>query len=103
MEFNYGELEVEKHVQYILSVEKLETVDQDKVISWLLQCQDESGGFAGNIGHDPHVLYTLSAVQVLALFGKLHVLDIDKVSKCILLSVGLRSVKQCLKIYILQL
>ncbi|KAF9616851.1 hypothetical protein IFM89_032701 [Coptis chinensis] len=57
---------------------KLETVDQDKVISWLLQCQDESGGFPGNIGHDPHVLYTLSAVQVLALFDKLHVLDIDK-------------------------
>ena len=41
------------------------------------------GGFAGNIGHDPHILYTLSAVQVLALFDKLDVLDIDKVSNCI--------------------
>ncbi|KAI3916816.1 hypothetical protein MKW92_049821, partial [Papaver armeniacum] len=25
----------------------------------------QSGGFAGNIGHDPHMLYTLSAVQIL--------------------------------------
>lgn len=43
-----------------------------------------AGGFAGNVGHDPHILYTLSAVQVLALLDKLHVLDIDKVADCIL-------------------
>lgn len=43
-----------------------------------------TGGFSGNIGHDPHILYTLSAVQVLALFNKLDVLDIDKVATCIL-------------------
>jgi len=44
-----------------------------------------AGGFAGNIGHDPHMLYTLSAVQVLALFDKLNVLDADKVANCILI------------------
>lgn len=43
-----------------------------------------AGGFGGNIGHDPHLLYTLSAVQVLALFGKLDVLDVEKVANCIL-------------------
>lgn len=42
------------------------------------------GGFGGNIGHDPHILYTLSAVQILALFDKINVIDIDKVSNCIL-------------------
>ena len=42
------------------------------------------GGFGGNIGHDPHVLYTLSAIQVLALFDKIDVLDVEKVSNCIL-------------------
>lgn len=41
------------------------------------------GGFGGNVGHDPHILYTLSAVQVLALFDKLNVLDIDKITNCI--------------------
>lgn len=43
-----------------------------------------AGGFGGNIGHDPHLLYTLSAIQVLALFDKIEVLDIEKVSNCIL-------------------
>uniref|UniRef100_A0A7N2LKB3 Geranylgeranyl transferase type-2 subunit beta n=2 Tax=Quercus lobata TaxID=97700 RepID=A0A7N2LKB3_QUELO len=105
-----GGLAAEKHIQYILTVEKrkddfisvvmehlrmsgaywglttldllekLDTVDVDEVVSWVMKCQHESGGFGGNIGHDPHILYTLSAVQVLALFDKLNVLDIDKVT-----------------------
>ncbi|KAK4577395.1 hypothetical protein RGQ29_027763 [Quercus rubra] len=108
-----GELAAEKHVQYILSAErrkddfvsvvlehlrmngaywglttldllgKLDTVDVYEVVSCVMKCQHESGGFGGNIGHDPHVLYTLSAVQVLALFDKLNVLDIDKVTNYI--------------------
>ncbi|XP_055827800.1 geranylgeranyl transferase type-2 subunit beta 1-like isoform X1 [Solanum dulcamara] len=108
-----GELLVGKHVKYIITVEKrkddfesvvmehlrlngaywglttldimgkLAAVEQDEVISWVMQCQHGSGGFGGNIGHDPHVLYTLSAIQVLALFDKLHILDIDKVSNYI--------------------
>ena len=45
---------------------------------------DTAGGFGGNIGHDPHILYTLSAVQVLALFDKVDVLDIEKIANCIL-------------------
>ncbi|KAE8672717.1 xyloglucan endotransglucosylase/hydrolase protein 9-like [Hibiscus syriacus] len=105
-----GKLAVDKHVQYILSVEKkkdsfesvvmdhlrmngaywglttldllgkLDSVNADEVISWIMKCQHESGGFSGNIGHDPHILYTLSAVQVLSLFNKLDVLGIDKFS-----------------------
>ncbi|KAL3730493.1 hypothetical protein ACJRO7_027495 [Eucalyptus globulus] len=100
-----GELAGDKHVKYILSVEKkkdsfesvvmehlrlngaywglttldllgkLDTVDSDEVVSAAF-----SGGFGGNIGHDLHLLYTLSAVQVLALFDKLDVLDINKVT-----------------------
>ncbi|XP_042496042.1 geranylgeranyl transferase type-2 subunit beta 1-like isoform X2 [Macadamia integrifolia] len=103
-----GELEVEKHVRNILSVEKkkdgfeslviehprmngaywglttldllgkIETIDKDEVVSWVMKCQDESGGFSGNIGHDPHLLYTLSTVQILTLLDKIDVLDIDK-------------------------
>ncbi|KAF8391444.1 hypothetical protein HHK36_023749 [Tetracentron sinense] len=109
-----GELEVEKHVLYILSIEKkkddlesvvmehlrmngvywglttldllgkLGTVDPDEVVSWVMKCRHESGGFGGNIGHDPHILYTLSAVQILALLDKLDVLDVDNLSTCIL-------------------
>ncbi|CAI9776352.1 unnamed protein product [Fraxinus pennsylvanica] len=59
---------------------KLDAVDQDEVVSWVMHWQHESGGFGGNIGHDPHMLYTLSAIQVLALFDKIEVLDIEKPS-----------------------
>ncbi|XP_026453031.1 uncharacterized protein LOC113353741 [Papaver somniferum] len=34
-------------------VGKLGAVDRDEIVSWVMQCQHESGGFAGNIGHDP--------------------------------------------------
>ncbi|XP_058193316.1 geranylgeranyl transferase type-2 subunit beta 1-like [Rhododendron vialii] len=107
------EIEAEKHVNYILSVGKkndfesvvmqhtringaywglttldllgkIGAVDSKEVVSWVLECQHESGGFGGNIGHDPHILYTLSVVQILALFDKINVLDIDKVSNYIL-------------------
>ncbi|GAB2226205.1 hypothetical protein Droror1_Dr00022006 [Drosera rotundifolia] len=108
-----GELAAEKHVRYILAVEKkkdsyeallmehlrmngaywglttldllgkLGVVDEAEVVSWIMECQHESGGFGGNFGHDPHILYTLSAVQVLALFDKIYVLDIDKVASYI--------------------
>ncbi|XP_054824196.1 geranylgeranyl transferase type-2 subunit beta 1 isoform X2 [Prosopis cineraria] len=103
-----GELVAEKHVQYVLAAEKrkddfesvlmehlrmngaywglttldllgkLDTVDVNEVVSWVMSCQHESGGFSGNVGHDPHILYTLSAVQVLALFNKLDIIDVDK-------------------------
>ena len=43
-----------------------------------------AGGFGGNVGHDPHLLYTLSAVQILALFDRIDVLDVEKVANCIL-------------------
>ncbi|KAL6124926.1 hypothetical protein ACLB2K_077434 [Fragaria x ananassa] len=98
---NMVELAARKHVQFILSKAKekdsyesvllehirlngaywglttldlfgkLDTVDVNEVVLEVLQCQHESGGFGGNIGHDPHILYTLSAVQVLALFDKI--------------------------------
>lgn len=109
MIFSMGELEIEKHTQFIMSIEKkkdfdsmvmehlrmsgaywgltaldlmgkLDAVDREEVVSWVLQCQHDCGGFSGNIGHDPHILYTLSAVQILALLDKLDAIDADKIS-----------------------
>ncbi|KAH9290378.1 hypothetical protein KI387_034495, partial [Taxus chinensis] len=108
-----GELEIEKHAQYINNLEKkkdfesmvmehlrmsgaywglttldlmgkIEDVDQEVVVSWVLQCQHDCGGFSGNVGHDPHILYTLSAVQILALLDKLDVIDADKIASYIM-------------------
>ncbi|KAK1325702.1 hypothetical protein QJS10_CPA01g02759 [Acorus calamus] len=70
---------------------RLDSIDQDATIDWVLQCQHESGGFAGNVEHDPHILYTLSAMQILALFDRMDVLDVDKLCNCIPLLGGLGS------------
>ena len=87
----------DKHVQYILDLGKktesfeyyitehlrmsgvywglaaMETLDAsnkmkiDELIEFALSCQNEDGGFGGNVDHDSHLLYTLSAVQILAI------------------------------------
>ena len=46
-------------------VHSLNLMDRTAVIRWVQQCRHTSGGYGGNIGHDAHLLYTLSAVQVL--------------------------------------
>lgn len=57
----------------------LESVSSS-ILEWIFSCFDEaSGGFAGNTGHDPHILYTLSALQILALYGKLGDVQREKV------------------------
>lgn len=52
------------------SPDRLGNVD---VIQFVRDCWDENkGAYSGNIMHDAHLLYTLSAVQILALCGKLR-------------------------------
>ena len=43
----------------------LHLMDRSAVLDWVRRCRHSSGGYGGNIDHDPHILYTLSAVQVL--------------------------------------
>ena len=53
----------------------LESLDREFVIDFVMRCRQPCGGFAGNVDHDAHILYTLSAVQILALFDALELLD----------------------------
>lgn len=59
-----------------------DTNDNDSrqsIVDWVFQCYDTStGGFGGNIGHDAHLLYTLSALQILAMADRL---DDDRLHK----------------------
>ena len=57
---------------------RLDAMDRDGVIEYVASLQKPSGGFAGNTGHDEHMLYTLSAVQVLAMYDALDRIDVDK-------------------------
>ncbi|RKP38381.1 terpenoid cyclases/protein prenyltransferase alpha-alpha toroid [Dimargaris cristalligena] len=41
---------------------------RDAVIKYVLSCQHPNGGFGGHPDHDPHLLYTLSAIQILLMY-----------------------------------
>ncbi|KAF4632653.1 hypothetical protein G7Y89_g5476 [Cudoniella acicularis] len=52
---------------------------RDETIKFVLSCQDENGGFGAAPGHDAHLLYTCSAVQILAMVDALD--DLEKLGK----------------------
>lgn len=60
---------------------QLDQLQREQIVSFVLSCQRGNGGFAGNLGHDAHILYTLSAVQILALFDALDYLDESRVMR----------------------
>ena len=43
---------------------QLHRMNKSEVVEFVKSCQDPSGGFAPAEHHDPHLLYTLSAIQV---------------------------------------
>jgi geranylgeranyl transferase type-2 subunit beta len=45
------------------------------VLDFVFSCWHENGGFGAAPGHDPHMLYTVSAVQILCLVDGLDELD----------------------------
>lgn len=57
--------------------------DRTAIVDWVFSCYDsKSGGFGGNCSgecaHDAHLLYTLSALQILAMADRLHDDRLDK-------------------------
>ncbi|EME39620.1 hypothetical protein DOTSEDRAFT_75314 [Dothistroma septosporum NZE10] len=45
------------------------------LLNFVFSCLHESGGFGASPGHDPHMLFTCSAVQILAMVDGLDELD----------------------------
>ena len=58
---------------------QLHRMNREEILTFIKSCQHECGGISASIGHDPHLLYTLSAVQILTLYGSINVIDINKV------------------------
>ena len=58
----------------------LAEMDRDGIAIWLKRCQHACGGFGGDEGHDPHLLYTLSAVQIMCILDRLDELDADRIA-----------------------
>lgn len=106
-------LEKEKHIKYILALMKnreiyeywmtisvrtnnyywglgalyhfggLDQADKEEAIQYILQCQSPKGGFSGNIGHDPHIHQSLSALQALIYLDAFDKFDHDALTKWI--------------------
>eukprot|EP00636_Phaeomonas_parva_P019201 CAMPEP_0118866870 /NCGR_PEP_ID=MMETSP1163-20130328/10653_1 /TAXON_ID=124430 /ORGANISM="Phaeomonas parva, Strain CCMP2877" /LENGTH=146 /DNA_ID=CAMNT_0006801229 /DNA_START=157 /DNA_END=593 /DNA_ORIENTATION=- len=51
-----------------------------EIADWVMSCAKPDGSFGGSVHHDGHLLYTLSAVQLLALCGALERVDGDAVA-----------------------
>lgn len=47
-----------------------------ETVDFVLSCQHDNGGFGAAPGHDAHMLYTVSAVQILATVNAFDELEI---------------------------
>lgn len=58
-------------------LDNVDKIDQDEIVEYIKKCQCPiSGGVSPCEGHDPHLLYTLSAVQVrVALYSTENSID----------------------------
>ena len=72
-----------------------EEMNKEELVSWVLKCQNEDGGFGGNVNHDSNLVYalflvlsrryTLSALQILAICDKLELIDAEETPKNVML------------------
>lgn len=46
-------------------LDKSDLLQSDEIMQFIRDCINDDGGISPCIGHDPHLLYTLSAVQVI--------------------------------------
>ena len=65
-----------------------DALPRDKTLEFVFACQNSDGGFGAAPGHDSHMLYTVSAVQILATIDGLEDLERrrrggkEQVAKC---------------------
>lgn len=65
-------------------INKLDCLPTNEVIEFIQKCQDaETGGISACTDHDPHLLHTLSAVQILCTYDRLDAIDVEGVVKYI--------------------
>lgn len=65
-------------------VNALHTLRGDDIIKYVESCRNADGGYGGNTMHDSHLLYTLSALQIHALFNTLHTIDNEQTTQYIM-------------------
>ncbi|KAJ5020340.1 terpenoid cyclases/protein prenyltransferase alpha-alpha toroid [Bipolaris maydis] len=66
---------VDKHVRYIQSLDTRKDELEAGILDFVFSCLHPDGGFGAAPGHDAHMLYTVSAVQILATLDAFAELD----------------------------
>ncbi len=66
----------------LYTLDRMHELDEKAILDWVLSCRHANGGFGASPRNDPHLLYTLSAVQILALFDRLDLLDHEEITRC---------------------
>lgn len=60
---------------------RLEVLPKERILKYVLSCyHPDKGAFSGNTNQDSHILYTLSGVQILAIYDELELIDVDAVT-----------------------
>ena len=59
-------------------LKKLDNSRKEEMIAFIQGCQSPSGGFGGNIGHDPHIPSSLYAILILSMFNSVESIIKDK-------------------------
>ena len=54
-------------------------LNKTEIVEFVKSCQHDCGGFGASVNHDPHLLYTLSALQILVTYEALDKIDAEKV------------------------
>lgn len=52
-------------------------LDKYEIMKFAKACKHANGGYGGNVGHDAHLLYTLSALQLFAICDCMRHVDVD--------------------------
>nr|CDS28314.1 Rab geranylgeranyltransferase beta subunit [Hymenolepis microstoma] len=64
-------------------MKRLDLYDKDGIVDLIKSCFNPDGGFAPAPNHDSHILYTLSAIQILVTYDEVNQIDSEKVIKYI--------------------
>jgi len=64
-------------------MKRLDLMNREAIIEFVESCVHPCGGYSASVHHDPHILYTLSAVQILSTYDAIDRLDKEKVAKFI--------------------
>ena len=62
---------------------QLDNTDKEEILEFISKCQHDCGGISASICHDPHMLHTLSAIQILCMYNAIDTINVENVVKYI--------------------